>query len=135
MGIMQLLNIGLFWLFFGLITSHFAKKRGRNSFGWFLIGLFLGLLGMLLVLLLPKVERKPRPIYKPPPQRSEAWMKMWYYLDPSYQQQGPFEFPDFIKKYQEKGITDKSYIWGEGMQEWKPLEEFPDLVKEMETAS
>lgn len=138
MGIMQLINIILFWLFFGLCASHFAKKRGRRPVIWFSVGLFLGIFGILLLFLLPKVEKKPHsPPAKPlllKPQQSDAWLKMWYYLDPGHSQQGPFEFPDLIKTWKQKGISEASYIWGEGMQEWKRLAELPDLKKEIEQA-
>lgn len=134
---MQLLNIVLFWLFFGMLTSHFAKRRGRSSLLWFFIGLFLGIFGLLTLFLLPKVEPSTqiqKPKLLPFDKRSESWLKMWYYIDPTHVQQGPFEFPDLIKKWKEKGICEKSYIWGEGMPEWKRLNELPDLIKEIEQA-
>jgi MFS family permease len=137
MGIMQLINIVLFWLFFGFFASHFAKKRGRHPLGWFCVGLFLGVIGVLLLLLLPKVEKKSRPTPKPLrafSKRSESWLKMWYFLDPTHAQQGPFEFPDMIKKWKENGIDETSFVWGEGMKEWKRLSDMPDLMKEIEQA-
>ena len=138
MAIMQLINIILFWLFFGLLASHFAKKRGRHPLGWFFIGLSLGIIGILLLFLLPKVEKRPQPPQKPLrpalPKRSESWLKMWYYLDPAHAQQGPVEFPDLIKKWRDKGIDEKSYVWGEGMKEWKRLSELPDLIREIDQA-
>jgi MFS family permease len=134
MEIMQWLNILLFWLFFGTLSSHFAKRRGRNSRAWFYIGLLLGVIGVVLLFLLPKIDKPPVRQKPLPPKKSEAWLKMWYYLDPAHTQQGPLEFPDLIKKWKEKGISEKSYIWGEGMQEWRQLHELPDLLKEIEQA-
>lgn len=132
---MQLLNIILFWLFFGLLASHFAKKRGRHPLGWFFIGLFLGIIGVILLFVLPKVDKRTSAPKSPPPtlpKRSEAWLKMWYYLDPNHACHGPLEFPDLIKKWKEKGICEKSFIWGEGMKEWQRLAELPDLVREFD---
>jgi MFS family permease len=139
MGIMQLLNIFLFGLFCGVLASYFATKRGRYPLGWFLIGFFLGAIGVLLLFVLPKVEKSPsRPpqksLYPHLAVRSEAWLKMWYYLDPTHKQQGPFEFPDLIKKWKEKGICETSYIWGEGMPQWRRLSDLPDLLKEIDQA-
>lgn len=136
MGIMQLLNLILFWVFFGCIASYLAKRRGRNPLAWFFIGLFLGVLGVLLVVILPnRIHHKP---FAPPPpsrpQRSEAWLKMWYYLDPTHAQQGPLEFPDFVKHLRENRLSETSYVWGEGMKEWKRLVEMPDLLREMDKA-
>lgn len=133
---MQLLNLILFWVFFGCIASYLAKRRGRNPLAWFFIGLFLGVLGVLLVVILPnRIHHKP--LAPPPPsrpQRSEAWLKMWYYLDLTHAQQGPFEFPDFVKHLRENRLSETSYVWGEGMKEWKRLVEMPDLLREMDKA-
>jgi len=139
MGIMQLINILLFWLFFGLLAAHFAKKRGRRPLGWFFIGFFLGFIGILILFLLPKIEKAelqpaPRPLRPLLPKQSESWLKMWYYLDPVHAQQGPLEFPDLIKKWKENGLNEQSFIWGEGMKEWRRLSEMPDLLKEIEQA-
>lgn len=59
-------------------------------------------------------------------------MKMWYYLDSSHTQQGPFELPDLISKWRGNGISENSYVWGEGMGEWKKLSELPELIQEIE---
>ncbi len=134
---MQLLNIFLFGAFFGLFTSHFAKKRGRAPLGWFFVGFSLGIFGPLLLFMLPKVgAKKTRPTHKPlpVPKQSEAWLKMWYYLDPAHEKQGPMEFPDLIKTWKDKGICEASYIWGEGMGDWKRLSDLPDLIDEIKKA-
>lgn len=139
MGIMQLLNIFLFWIFFGFLAAHFAKKRGRSPLKWFFAGMFLGIMGLLVLFMIPKIVKKtrtPTPASLRPtfPKRSDAWLKMWYYLDRTHAQQGPFEFPDLIKKWRERGLSEQSFIWGEGMPEWKPLSELPDLIQEIEKA-
>ena len=132
MGLMQLLNIILFWVFFGSLSAFLGKRRGRNPILWFFIGLFLGIFGVLLAVILPTPKRKVPPPFAPaPPKNSESWLKLWYYLDPSHQKQGPFEFPAFAQLLKEAKLSDVSYIWGEGMKEWKRLSEMPELLKEM----
>jgi len=37
-------------LIFGIITSVVAKKKGRNSFGWFLLGLLTGPFALAIIL-------------------------------------------------------------------------------------
>jgi len=32
----------IFWLLMGVLTAHFAHKRGRDPFLWFFIGVILG---------------------------------------------------------------------------------------------
>ncbi len=138
MGNLQLINIILCWLFLGALGAHFAKKRGRFPLAWFGIGLTMGIFGLAMLFLLPKIEKKPArsltPKVLPPPKRSDSWLKMWYYLDPTHVQQGPLEFPDLIKTWKEKHICDTTYIWGEGMAEWQRLSDHPDLVRELDQA-
>ncbi|AQT68580.1 cardiolipin synthase [Anaerohalosphaera lusitana] len=43
----------MFWIFaliLGVLTALLAKQKGRSVVGWFLIGFFLGLLGLILIL-------------------------------------------------------------------------------------
>lgn len=138
MGKLQLINLVLFWLFFGALGAYFAKRRGRLPLPWFGIGLMMGIFGLAMLFLLPKIEKKPMrtssPKVFPPPKRSDAWLKMWYYLDPTHIQQGPFEFSDLIKAWKEKHLCDTTYIWGEGMAEWQRLRDHPDLFKEIDQA-
>lgn len=136
MGILQLLNLILLWVFFGYLASYLASKRGRNRLGWFFLGLTLGLIGVLLAFVLPNQKIK-KPLTPPPAprlQRSDAWLKLWYYLDPAHQQQGPLEFPDLAKLRKERQLGDQALIWGEGMKEWRRLCEMPDLLQEIEKA-
>lgn len=136
MEIMQILNIFLFWVFFGLLAAHFAKKRGRSQTLWFMVGFLFGPFGAVAAFLVSPVRRqqmvisREKPSFKP--FKSDAWIKMWYYLDISHKQQGPVEFPDLIKIWKNKELSEKNFIWGEGMNEWKQLAEMPELVKEME---
>lgn len=130
---MQLLNVLLFSSAMGLLCSHLAKKKEKRPILWFLIGFLLGIFGLILLYIVPSFSKKraKKSSFRPPPrvQRSDAWIKMWYYLDPTHQQMGPFEFPEFIEKVKnEKGHT---LVWGEGMQEWKELSELPEVVEEM----
>ncbi len=86
-GKMQLLNLLLFWLFFGILSSHLAKKKGRNPRIWFFIGLLFGAFGVALLYLLPLFEKlkakkavvQPKPL---PPQSQRR--DFWSYLDTTH---------------------------------------------------
>ncbi len=132
MGIMQLFNIVLFWVFLGCLCSYLAKKQGKPQLPWFFTGLVLGIFGIILLYILPKKDAKKKNLPPRMPQ-DEAWTKMWYYLEPkTREQKGPMEFPDLAKNWRKKAVTDRTLIWGEGMDEWKKVDELPNIVKEME---
>ncbi len=136
-GKMQLLNLLLFWLFFGVLSSHLAKKEGRNPRTWFFIGLFFGAFGIAFLYLLPLFEKRkkgkkpiaqPKPL-PPQPQRRE----FWYYLDATHRQQGPIDFDHLAKVWESEEIADHSYLWTDGMGDWKKLSELPDLLQDFKT--
>ena len=51
---MMSLGIFVFWFFCGIISSIVAGNKGRSGFGWFLIGLLLGPVGVVLSLVISK---------------------------------------------------------------------------------
>ncbi|MBS0645058.1 MAG: DUF4339 domain-containing protein [Verrucomicrobia bacterium] len=137
MGIWQLINIVLFWVFFGFLSAYVARKKGRNPKLWFFAGLILGVFGVVLVYVLPSHTPAKRPEFKPLSrlERSESWIKMWYYLDPkTREQKGPVEFSELAKTWKDKVLNDSSLVWGEGMPEWKQLSQLPEVMKEFEVS-
>lgn len=136
------------WLLLGWVTSYYAQQRGRDPLIWFLVGMFLGLIGLLLLFILPSVtndkekenssldeqdelkegisqtiEIQPEFIQKQP----EYAISQWYYLDKERQQQGPVEFEELKKIWVDHQIDFLTYVWHEGMENWKKIEELPDL--------
>ncbi len=131
----QILNVLVASLFFGFLSAYIAQKKGRRPAPWFFVGSLFSLLGTVVVLCLPAIQRRSRS-ESSLPQRGESWMKMWYYLDPkTREQKGPLEFPDLAKEWKRHAFDHQSLVWGEGMKEWKTLSDLPDVVKEMESAT
>lgn len=131
---MQIFNILLFWFFFGATCAHFARKRGRRPVVWFFLGTSLGLFGVALLFLLPKIEPKkwpgPLPMSpKPMPRQDE----LWFYLDQNHAKQGPLPFRDFHRAFEKAEFSDKSYVWSEGMEDWKHLEELPEVRRDLDS--
>lgn len=120
----------LLWVLFGCITAHFAKRRGRNPYGWFLIGLFLGLIGLCLVFILPKktetpvAEEEPITIEIFPEVSDDQKTKFWYYLDQTNKQQGPMSFNGLIRAWNEGIVQPETQVWNETLENWKPFSEF-----------
>ena len=46
------------WLALGGVCSYYAKERGRNPIGWFIIGLVFGLLGLITLFLIPNRKKR-----------------------------------------------------------------------------
>lgn len=129
---MEILVVIISWLLFGGASSYFARQRGRDPFAWFLIGMFLGILGLLLLFLLPPLavpvsadEEKVEEIEEIEPQEAEMpyQLKAWYYLDEMRNQIGPVSYNQLKKA----NIQADTLIWCEGMPEWKTIAEIPHM--------
>jgi hypothetical protein len=143
---MQLFLTITLCLIIGAATAYFANQRKRDPLIWFMIGMLLGLLGLLLLFLLPpgkeegsketveleeippqsSIEHHPRPI------THDYLVKDWFYYDRSRQRHGPIRF-DKLKELWKKGeINEESFIWAEGMTEWLKLEEVHGLYTNLQ---
>lgn len=115
---MSVFHLALFWLFFGCLGAFLAQKRGRNPLLWFGVGLFLGLLGALTVILLPKPRVQPPPIA--PPVKTPPPQKMWYYLDNNHTPQGPLTLSQLP--------SQELLVWSEGMENWIQASSIPKEI-------
>jgi hypothetical protein len=123
----------LIGLFNGFLCAHFAKKRGRNPFYWFVGGSFFGLLALAVVFILPKqkvalsvaVLKQKIPLLEPisPSQAS----KFWYYLDEEKKQQGPMSLDALSKALHAGEIHRQTHVWNEELENWKHLESVVSL--------
>jgi hypothetical protein len=127
---MQMLITIALWILMGGIASHYAKDRGRNPKAWFGIGLMLGILGIILLFILPKLEVKPVVEAKtpepqlPPDREKNIAHKFWYYLDPENKQFGPMSFYGLEDALKEGKISLRTYVWNEDLANWKEFGEF-----------
>jgi hypothetical protein len=129
---MELLVVILSWLVFGGAASYFASQRGRDPFAWFMIGMLLGILGLLLLFLLPPLESDKKETVDPEeiaPVISEPAERLtdWFYLDKNRIQVGPVAFNALKRAWDDKEITIETLVWREGMGEWKKVAELPSL--------
>lgn len=134
--------VGIFW---GFVCMHFAKKRGRDPKGWFIIGLLFSLFGLAFLLLLPAEPVKNEETIKPAlnetlaaplalinSKLSTLAHRKWYYLDSLHNRVGPVDL-DTLKKEKSEGIiSSKTYLWTEGMLDWKKLNELSYLRTELD---
>ncbi|MHB8107816.1 MAG: hypothetical protein ACYDH4_10385 [Candidatus Cryosericum sp.] len=72
---MRAFVFGGFWLLFGLggfivfgyLTSRIASSKGRNAAGWFFIGAFTGLFGLVVSLIMLPAEYYQTDLSRRPP--------------------------------------------------------------------
>jgi hypothetical protein len=109
----------LFWVLIGAVCAYYAKARGRRPVGWFLVGLAVGAIGLLLLFLLPALPpRRAMATPAVPPQRRP---RFWYYLDAHNRQCGPVSF-DALRRAVEGGeVIATTYVWNEELEGWRPL--------------
>ncbi len=156
-------------ILFGLLTSHLAQRRGRDGTTWFVVGVLLGLLGVILLYLFPNkqetvaekgsamaslggsgsgtfdtrnnkdagaMEAAPLEGSIAPDATSVARLIYykehdWFYLDALRAQQGPIPFEDLRLAARSARISAESYIWCDGMPEWKHLQDLPEVFTEI----
>lgn len=128
-------------LFFAFLSAYVAKQRGRDPVAWFMIGILLGIFSPILLLILKPLnanremmETEENEDTKLAPQVLETKEirysnKEWYYLDKSQQQQGPVYFNTLKSLWLNEKITSTTYVWSDGMPQWKRINELPGFVE------
>jgi Na+/melibiose symporter-like transporter len=51
------ISIVLYGLLFGIVCAAVAANKGRSQFGWFLVGVLLGIFGLILALVVSKNQK------------------------------------------------------------------------------
>ena len=135
------------WLILGTICSRVARHRGRNPTLWFFLGVVLGVIGLLILYIMPSkkaavatapatasirneepIEISVSPTDPAPPAESTI---LWYYLDNENKQYGPMSFTALQGAWDDDQITSSTYVWNEKMENWQTLEELPDLLAQI----
>ena len=131
-----------------IFTSYYAGSQGRNSLKWFVIGLLLGILAPLILFFLPPVKKEKSGSFPSmtisPPDPSLAHLphavlssedlkikeeenKLWFYLDQNHEQVGPVSVVALRELWNRGKLELNQYVWSEGMEQWKKVEDLPEL--------
>ena len=144
------------WIVLGSIIGYVAHKRGKNPYLWFVLGMFLGIFGFVLLLIRTRkpataaneaqatsaaqpssatlqpeaapIEAKnalSAPLQDP---LKDPVGSSWHYLDATHKQQGPIGFGFLKLLWDEKNVTRSTYVWTEGMSEWKKIHQLPTTL-------
>jgi hypothetical protein len=133
---MQILVVVFSWLLFGGTSSYFASTRGRDPFAWFLIGMLIGILGLLLLFLLPPITVVEKDLVEESAAQdsfqSAFRFREWFYLDEKQQQKGPLAFSLLRKRWESGNLSTHTLVWSEGMGNWKKIDELPELKEALQ---
>lgn len=134
----------LIWVLTGGLTAYLAVQRGRDPFVWFTLGIFFGLLSLIALFLLPPVvaetqQGQPKKTVvnalEPTPSSDiqasvpthSYLVQDWFCIDKLRQQLGPMRYDELKHLWQDKKIDDGSFVWSEGMGEWKKIADLSEL--------
>lgn len=123
---METLKLLLFftaWTLFGLLACYYANKRGRNPYPWFFIGFFLGLIGLLILFILPKIEKQEEKKSHTPKMPPPLPDTLWYYLDKDHKQHGPISQTWLSKEIAQNRLNKDTLVWNENLKDWKKVKD------------
>jgi hypothetical protein len=132
-------------LIIAVSTSYYARHKGRDPVGWFILGALLGIFAPLILLFLPTIKseetglptltdstsdsfhssQQPLPIEKEAVIQEED--KLWYYLDQDHQQIGPVSVFALRELWNRGKLNLNQYVWCEGMEKWEKVDNLPVL--------
>jgi hypothetical protein len=134
------MNIYVVALLFAMggISAYFANQRGRDPRIWFMVGALFGLLGLLLLFILPSLKKDTPEEVNAALQASQEFQaiqsiekeylsKEWFYLDQDEKHHGPLSFKALKDLWGKTEISASSLVWSEGMKEWQSVSNLPNF--------
>jgi len=133
---MQMLIVLLFWIFWGSLTSYLAKGRGRDPVAWFLLGMALQVIALIILYVIPSLnktemtelelnEDEQMAGFEFPDPLKGFQSKEWYFVNADRVQHGPFTFEELQKSWADGNMSRMSFVWSEGMADWCLVKDFP----------
>lgn len=144
---MSMLLTFILWFLMGGITAYFAFQRGRDPFIWFVLGILLGVLALLVLFFLADLSAKApgdtstsipqqqqtffgleAPQDPPQELKEQAFLtKEWFCIDRTFRQLGPMDFETLKSLWIKSDIDENSFVWAEEMPEWKKIIDLSDV--------
>lgn len=130
----------------GIVSAYIAFKKNRNYLAWFFGGMFLGLIGIIVLLILPPLEITSNANRDLLEKRALSELKenpsifqdkvlidgeTWYYLDENRKNVGPMSFEQLVEQVKKRPNKEETWIWNKGMPGWKRAKELPLLSEKL----
>jgi len=119
--------LSLCWVCFGIACSKIARKKNRSTSIWFFLGLFFGLIALVIVYFLKplKIITKKTPSALIPVFKDNNY---WYYLDDERKQIGPMSLKGLFDNYLMGKISESTFVWNDTMENWEKLKEVSAFI-------
>ena len=109
------------WALSGIFAAIYAKRSGKNPLVWFLIGFFLGAIGIFAFMFFGKKQKSKSPL----PQAIQLpqlnlHKGAWYYAL-SGQIEGPVSDFFIKEKFEKSEFSENTLVWHESMSDWTEL--------------
>jgi MFS family permease len=112
---------------FGYVGYHYAPPRGRDPYAWAALGFFFGVVAVLALFILPKINQEKQ---TPPPVQPimpAILSQDWFYLNEQHEQQPLVKFEKLKQLVLEGVIKPKTYLWTAGFAGWKRLKNIDEI--------
>lgn len=133
------------WLMVAAATAYFANQRGRDPVVWFMLAMLLGWLALLILFFLAPVKEDEQPQEAEYalldakndilPFSHDYLILDWYYYDRHQDRNGPVPFETLKTLWKDGSIDDETYVWSEGMEEWKKIADIPSIYIQFKLAN
>ncbi len=134
-------------LLMGSLTGYIAQKKGRDGTIWFVAGMLLGIFAVIALYVLPNLNKRgDEEEHKTREEGIEEQSaiidittdekgsaadlanKMWFYLGSKKEQYGPMAIKELKSSWTEHRVNAETYVWCEGLDNWKKIKDLPELV-------
>ena len=112
----------IFWALSGIFAAVYAKKVGKNPVIWFLIGFFLGAIGIFAFMFFGKKTQKPVEVKETVPvlPSLNLFKGSWYYAE-NGQILGPVSDYLIKEKFETNELCESTLVWHESMSDWTEI--------------
>ena len=111
-------------ILFAFQCKKIALRKNKNERFWFIIGFLFGILGLIILLILPQ-KQKPaikQPVIHPFFEKTDHHSILWFYIK-NEQAAGPFSLNRLKQDFLNKKISADTYVWNEKFNGWKKIKE------------